>query len=415
MNNIFKKYNEISLIKRIIVGLIIGIFLGVVYRMNGDNSFIQSFQVVSIFGNVFVTALRSIAPILVFFLIISAISQHKKGNKTNIGGVIKLYLVATFIAALVATIVSFLSPITLNLDGITAADASSSPSSIWEVLGTLVLNLVQNPLLAIAQGNFIGVLFWSILIGVALIPASEQTKNIFVELSDAISQIVRWVINLAPFGIMGLVFTSISDQGLVALVNYMHLIIVLVLSFLFMALIVNPLITYIYIGENPYPLVFDCLANSGVNAFFTRSSAANIPINLNLCEKHNVNPDMSNISIPLGATINMAGAAITITTITLATCNTIGIDVSFGMALLLSLVAAISACGASGVAGGSLLLIPLACSLFGISSEIAASAVGVGFVISVIQDSMETAINSSSDALYTIIVDKKQKKLEASN
>ncbi|MEA1976241.1 MAG: serine/threonine transporter SstT [Bacillota bacterium] len=395
MEKIFSSWNKLSLVKRIIIGLIVGIILAI--------SVPEYAKPISIFGSLFVGALKSVAPILVFFLVMSAVSQHKSGHKTNMKSVVVLYLLGTFLAALTAVIASFIFPVTLQLGA--SVDSITPPGGVVEVLKTLLLNVVDNPVSALYNANYIGILTWALLLGIALKNAPDSTKTMITNVSDALSQIVRWVINLAPLGIMGLVFDTISTNGLKSMLSYGQLLGVLLGSMIFIALIVNPIITYIGIRKNPYPLVFKCLKNSGITAFFTRSSAANIPINMSLCEELNLDKDNYSVSIPLGATINMGGAAITITVLTLAAVNTLGITVDFGTAIILSLLAAVSACGASGVAGGSLLLIPLACSLFGIPNEVAMQVVGVGFIVGVIQDSAETALNSSTDVLFTAVAE----------
>ena len=388
MVNIWNAWSRIGLVKRIVAGLVLGAVLGLV---------IPSVQAIGILGDLFVGALKALAPVLVFFLVAGSLSRQKAG-KSNIKTVIVLYLFSTLMAALCAVVASFAFPSTLAL---TQGAEMAAPSGIAEVLKSLLMNAVSNPIAAIANANYIGVLTWAVIIGVALHTASDATKAVIDEIADALSTAIRWVIECAPFGIMGLVFTTVSTTGLEAFKDYLHVIAVLVGCMLFVALIVNPVIVFICIRKNPYPLVFKCLRDSGVMAFFTRSSAANIPVNMKLCKELGLDEDKYSVSIPLGATINMAGAAITITVLTLAATNTLGISVDFPTAFLLSLISTISACGASGVAGGSLLLIPLACGLFGISSDIAMQVVGIGFIIGVIQDSCETALNSSSDVLFT--------------
>lgn len=395
MVNFLNKWNKISLVKRILVGLIIGILLALTIP--------NVAKPIVIFGSLFVGALKSVAPILVFFLVISAICQHKQGQQTNMKSIIFLYLLGTFLAGLVAVIASFLFPITLTLgSGVTKM---APPRGVVEVLKALLMNVVDNPVMALYNANYIGILSWALIIGLALKNASSSTKTMISNVSDALSQVVKWIINFAPLGIMGLVFDSISTQGIESLLSYGQLIMLLVGCMLFIALVVNPLIAFIGIRKNPYPLVFKCLKNSGLTAFFTRSSAANIPVNMQLCKDLNLDKDTYSVSIPLGATINMGGAAITISILTLAAVHTLGIEVNIIMALLLSLLSAVSACGASGVAGGSLLLVPLACSLFGIPNDIAMQVVGVGFIVGVIQDSCETAINSSTDVLFTAVAE----------
>ena len=391
-----------SLVKRILIGLITGIILALTV-----DKYVSG---IVIFGTLFVGALKAVAPILVFFLVMSAISQHKSGKKTNMGSIIGLYLLGTFLAGLVAVVASFIFPISLTL-GASATDVTP-PGGVIEVLQNLLMNIVDNPVKALTNANYIGILSWAVMLGLALKNADKGTKTLISNVSDALSQIVRWVINFAPLGIMGLVFDSIATQGLGTLLGYGQLIILLVGSMAFLALVVNPLITFIMIRKNPYPLVLKCLKDSGITAFFTRSSAANIPVNMELCEELGLDKDTYSVSIPLGATINMGGAAITISILTLAAVHTLNIQVDIGMALLLSLLSAVSACGASGVAGGSLLLIPLACSLFGIPNDVAMQVVGVGFIVGVIQDSCETALNSSTDVLFTAVAEfaKRRKK-----
>lgn len=395
MKNFLNKWNKISLVKRILIGLIIGILLALTIP--------NVAKPIVIFGSLFVGALKSVAPILVFFLVISAICQHKQGQQTNMKSIIFLYLLGTFLAGLVAVIASFLFPITLTLGS--GVSKMAPPGGVVEVLKALLMNVVDNPVMALYNANYIGILSWALIIGIALKNASSSTKTMILNVSDALSQVVKWIINFAPLGIMGLVFDSISTQGIESLLSYGQLIILLVGCMLFIALVVNPLIAFIGIRKNPYPLVFKCLKNSGLTAFFTRSSAANIPVNMQLCKDLNLDKDTYSVSIPLGATINMGGAAITISILTLAAVHTLGIEVNIIMALLLSLLSAVSACGASGVAGGSLLLVPLACSLFGIPNDIAMQVVGVGFIVGVIQDSCETAINSSTDVLFTAVAE----------
>ena len=390
-----KKWNDISLVKRIIIGLIAGIILAMVAP--------NAAQPVELLGSLFVGALKAVAPILVFFLVMGAVSQHKSGQKTNMKSVVSLYLIGTFLAAVVAVLASFIFKINITLGD--SIDSITPPSGVSEVLKTLLMNVVDNPVNALVNANYIGVLVWALMIGMALKGANDSTKAFISDTADALSQVVRWIIHLAPFGIMGLVFSSIATSGLASLLQYGKLLGVLVGSMAFMALVVNPLIAFVMMRQNPYPLVFRCLKQSGITAFFTRSSAANIPVNMELCEELGLDKDMYSVSIPLGATINMGGAAITITVLTLAAVNTLGIPVTFGTALILSILAAVSACGASGVAGGSLLLIPLAASLFGIPADVAMQVVGVGFVIGVIQDSVETGLNSSTDALFTAVAE----------
>ena len=386
---LIKKWNNISLVKRIIIGLIIGVILGLL---------IPSFQVIGILGDLFVGALKALAPLLVFFIVMHSLASQKTGGGANMKVVIVLYLLGTFLAALCAVVASFLFPSTLIL---AEGASNTAPGGIGEVLKNLLTSAVSNPVSALVNANYIGVLLWAVVLGIALKSASDETKLVLSNISDALSTAIRWVINCAPFGIMGLVFTTVSSTGLSAFASYVQVILVLVGCMLFVALIANPILVYFCTRKNPYPLVFKCLRDSGIMAFFTRSSAANIPVNMSLCKELGLDEEKYSVSIPLGATINMAGAAITITVLTMAAANTLGIHVDFPTALLLSLVSTVSACGASGVAGGSLLLIPLACSLFGISNDVAMQVVGIGFIIGVIQDSCETALNSSSDVLFT--------------
>lgn len=391
MKNLFVKWNQVSLVKRIFIGIIVGLILALTVP--------NAASWVSIFGSLFVGALKAVAPILVLFIVMHAIAVHKSGKKTNMKSILGLYAIGTFLAGAVAVVASFMFPVTLTLT--TGAEDLSPPEGIAEVIETLLFNIVANPIDAIINANYLGILMWAIVLGIALKNANQNTKDMIGSFSDAITKIVQWVINLAPLGIMGLVFSAIVTSGFSALIDYGRLILILVGCMLFIALVVNPLIVFIYTRKNPYPLVFMVLRESGIYAFFTRSSAANIPVNMKLCEKLGLDEDTYAVSIPLGATINMAGAAVTIAVLTLATVNTLGIEVDFVTALMLVVVAAVSAAGASGVAGGSLLLIPLACNLFGVPNDIAMQVVGVGFIIGVIQDSCETALNSSSDVLFT--------------
>lgn len=387
---IVQKYNNTSLILRIVIGLALGILLGVL---------IPGISFLSLLGTLFVTALRSIAPILVFTLIISALSANSSKLDKKFGLVILLYMLSTFLAAFVAVIVSFLTPVTLQLG--TQYEADSVPQGIGEVLGNLVTNMVSNPVSALAEANYIAILLWAIIFGLAFKKlAHDQTKKVLADISDAVSQGVRWIINLAPFGIMGLIYNTVSTTGFSAFADYGKLLLVLIGCMLGVALVVDPLLAFLFLHRNPYPLVFRCLRESGITAFFTRSSAANIPVNMRLCERLKLDKDMYSVSIPLGATINMDGAAITITVMTLAAANTVGVSVDIPTALILSVLATIAACGASGVAGGSLLLIPMACSLFGIPGDVAMQVVGIGFIIGVVQDSVETALNSSGDVMF---------------
>lgn len=380
-----------SLVQQILIGLVAGIFLAWLAP--------EAATAVGLLGSLFVGALKAVAPLLVLVLVTASITNHPRGRKTAIGPILFLYLVGTFSAALIAVIVSFMFPSSLAL---VASKASiTPPGGIVEVLKGLMISIVSNPFKALIDANYIGILAWAIGLGVALRHASDTTKTLVSDFSLAVTKIVRVVIRFAPLGIFGLVAETLATSGFSALYGYAHLLAVLLGCMLLVALILNPLIVFLKIRRNPYPLVFACLRESGVTAFFTRSSAANIPVNMNLCRKLGLDEDTYSVSIPLGATINMAGAAITITVLTLAAVFTLGIEVDIPTALLLSVVAAICACGASGVAGGSLLLIPLACNLFGIPNDIAMQVVAVGFIIGVIQDSAETALNSSTDVLFT--------------
>ena len=394
MKRIIRAWNKASLIKRILIGMLLGASLGLLF---------PSLSGLGILGDLFVGGLKAIAPVLVFTLVANALSQHQKGQDTNMKTVIFLYLLGTFAAALIAVLASFLFPVQITLSS--ASTEIAPPDGIGQVLSNLLLNLVDNPLNAIVQANYIGILSWAVVFGLAMREASKNSKELLKTMAGVTSKIVEWIINLAPFGIMGLVFKTISDKGITSLANYGILLGLLIATMAFVALVINPLIAFLFMRKNPYPLVFKCLRVSGITAFFTRSSAANIPVNMKLCQDLGLNPDTYSVSIPLGSTINMAGAAVTINILTLAAVNTLGISVDFGTAFVLSVVAAISACGASGIAGGSLLLIPVACSLFGISNDVAMQVVGVGFVIGVVQDSCETALNSSTDVLFTAVAE----------
>ena len=396
MQRFISTWNRTSLIKRIAIGVVIGALLGLL---------IPKITVIGLLGDMFVGGLKAIAPLLVFALVANALSQTREGQQSNMKTVIVLYLFGTFAAALTAVISHYIFPISLKL-GAAAATKASAPQGVGEVFKDLLLKMVDNPINALAQANYIGVLVWAVVFGFAMRTASQHTKELLNTLAEVTSQIVRWIINLAPFGILGLVFNTISENGIGVLADYGVLILVLVGTMAFVALVVNPAIAFVMMGKNPFPLVFRCLKDSGITAFFTRSSAANIPVNLQLCENLGLNPDTYSVSLPLGSTINMAGAAVTINVLTLAAVTTLGIEVDFATALILSVVSAISACGASGIAGGSLLLVPVACSLFGISNDLAMQVVGVGFIVGVIQDSCETALNSSTDVLFTAVAEK---------
>lgn len=388
-HRILSAWNRANLIKRISIGIVTGALLALIFPQA---------SAISLLYQIFVGGLKAIAPLLVFTLVANALSQHQKEQKSNMKTVIILYLIGTFAAALFAVLANYIFPVTIELTAVSSE--IRPPEGIGQVLSNLLLNLVDNPINALIKANYIGILSWAVIFGVAMREASQQSKELLKTLADITSKIVEWIINLAPFGLLGLVYTTISGKGFEALKSYGMLLLLLLASMVLVALVVNPLIVSIVLRKNPYPLVWRCLKVSGVTAFFTRSSAANIPVNMKLCRDLGLNPETYSVSIPLGSTVNMAGAAVTINTLTLAAANTLGIQVDFGTAFVLSIVAAISACGASGVAGGSLLLIPVSCSLFGIPNDLAMQVVSVGFVIGVIQDSCETALNSSTDVLF---------------
>lgn len=395
-NPVIDAVNRISLVKQIVVGLVLGMVLAWLSPSAG--------QAAGLLGSLFVGALKAVAPVLVFVLVTAAIAQHRQGREAHIRPIILLYAVGTFSAAFCAVVAGFLFPTEIAL--VNAGDVDTAPpSGIVEVMKTLLMNLVSNPVGAIADANYIGILAWAVILGFALRNASENTLSMVADFAEAVSKVVKWVIRFAPLGIFGLVSSTIAETGFEALFGYTRLLAVLLGCMLFVALVINPLIVWAQIRQNPYPLVFTCLRESGVTAFFTRSSAANIPVNMALAKKLGLHEDTYSISIPLGATMNMAGAAITVTVLSMAAAYTKGIQIDFATALLLSLVATVSAAGASGVAGGSLLLIPLACSLFGISNDVAMQVVAVGFIIGVVQDSAETALNSSTDVLFTAAAD----------
>ncbi|MCI7480295.1 serine/threonine transporter SstT [[Pasteurella] aerogenes] len=391
-----------SLVKRISIGLVLGLLVALIAPSLQSALGFNLAEKVGFLGKVFVRSLRAVAPILVFLLVIAAIANKQIGTKSNMKSIVVLYLLGTFLAALTAVIASFAFPTTIALA--TQEGSLSPPSEVSEVLSTLVLNVVDNPLNALFNANFIGILAWAIGLGIVLRHSSETTKSVVNDFSEGVSKIVRFIINFAPIGVFGLVAETLADKGLGALLDYIQLLAVLLGAMLFTAFVINPALVFWKIRRNPYPLVWTCIRESGLTAFFTRSSAANIPVNMALAKRLNLDEETYSVSIPLGATINMAGAAITITVLTLAAVHTLGITVSLPTALLLSVVASVCACGASGVAGGSLLLIPLACSLFGISNDIAAQVIGVGFIIGVLQDSAETALNSSTDVVFTAAV-----------
>ena len=389
-NNLVKKYTSTSLILRIVIGLVVGAILGVT---------LKSWTWVGIMGSLFVGALRAVAPVLVFVLIISALSSGQSKLDRKFGLVLFFYMISTFLAAAAAVAASFMFPVTMKLGE--AAQSDTVPQNVWEVLQNLLMKMVENPVSALVNGNYIGILFWAAVLGYGFSKyAAPESRRMLKDASEAVSMAVRGIINLAPFGICGLVFSTVSEYGLAIFKDYGQLLLVLVGCMMFVALVIDPLIAFLFLRRNPYPLVFRCLRESGITAFFTRSSAANIPVNMELCEKLGLDQDMYSVSIPLGATINMDGAAITITVMTLAAANTMGIHVDIPSALFLSVLSTLAACGASGVAGGSLLLIPMACSLFGISNDVAMQVVGVGFIIGVVQDSVETMLNSSGDVMF---------------
>lgn len=384
-----------SLVLQITVGLLVGVTIALLMPHWAES--------LAILGELFVQGLKAVAPVLVLILVMSAMANHSVGGNSRVRPVIVLYLLGTFCAALIAVMMSFLFPVELAL--VSAASSTAPPTGIAEVLRMLLFKVVDNPVSALQNGNFIGVLAWALGLGYALRSASEQSKQLVADLADGVSLLVRLVIRFAPFGICGLVAHTVATTGIDALLGYSYLLGVLIGSMMLVALVINPLLVFVKIRRNPYPLVFTCLRESGLTAFFTRSSAANIPVNMELCRKLGLHEDTYSVAIPLGATINMAGAAITITVLTLAAVNTLGLEVDLITACLLSLIAAVSACGASGVAGGSLLLIPMACSLFGINDDVAMQVVAVGFIIGVVQDSVETALNSSTDVLFTAAAD----------
>ena len=388
---------RLSLVSRIIIAIILGIGVAVVFP--------NVAPYLSLLGDLFIKALKSVAPILVFVLVLSSIANFKVGHGTNIKPIILMYAIGMLLAAFSSVIVSIVFPSTLFLDISTQADLQP-PGSLSEIFKNLLLSFVANPVTAISEANFIGILAWAVALGAAFRHASETTKVVLTDAATAVNHVIRLVINFAPMGIFGLVAVTFAEAGLSTLESYAHLLAVLIGTMFFVALVINPIMVAFVTRKNPYPLVFQCLRESGITAFFTRSSAANIPVNLDLAKRLGVNESTANVAIPLGATINMAGAAVTITVLTLATVNTLGVATDFTTMLILSVIATVSACGASGVAGGSLLLIPVACGLFGISSDIAMQVVAIGMVISVLQDSTETALNSSTDVLFTAAVDR---------
>ena len=391
---IIRKWTTTSLVMRIFIGLLCGAFLGIV---------VPEWSGVAIFGQIFVSLLKAIAPVLVAVLVISSISKARGALGPRFRVVVCQYVLSTFIAALTAVVVSFMFPVVLVLENVVEAQA---PGALHDVFANQINNMVANPVSSIVNANYIGILFWSIIFGFALKKiASQHTINVVHDLAEMVSLAVKWVIQFAPFGIMGLVFATVSSNGLDVFASYGHLMLILIGCMLTTALVLNPLISFLLLRRNPYPLLFTCLKESGLNAFFTRSSAANIPINMQLCKKLGLDEDFYSISIPLGATINMDGAAVTITVMSLAVAHTVGVEVGFVSALFLCIITTLGACGASGVAGGSLLLIPMACSFLGIGNDVAMQAVAIGFIIGVVQDSVETALNSSGDVFFTATAD----------
>ena len=387
---LLKRWKDTSLVWRIFGGLVIGTLLGLLA---------PGLSAIGILGVVFVSALKAIAPVLVAVLVCASIAKARGGLGSRFRTVITLYLLTTFCAAIVAVVASFLFPVTMRLQDAATGEA---PGALSDVFTNLLSNLVSNPLLSVSSANYIGILFWAIIVGLAMkLRAGETTIRVMSDLAEVVSLVVTWVIQFAPFGIMGLVFSSVSESGLEIFTDYGRLLLLLVGCMLTVALVVNPLIAFLYTRRNPYPLLWQCLRESGLNAFFMRSSAANIPVNMALCRRLGIDEDFYSVSIPLGCTVNMNGAAVTITVLSLSVAHTVGVPVSLPTAIILSIIATLGACGASGVAGGSLLLVPMACSLFGIGADVAMQAVGVGFIIGVVQDSLETALNSSGDAFFT--------------
>lgn len=394
----FSAFTRLSLVTRIVIAIILGVLVAVVTP--------QYAPYLKILGDLFIKALKSVAPILVFVLVLSSIANFKVGSSNAyIKPIMLMYAAGMFLAALSAVIASIIFPSTLFLD-LPAQGELTPPGSLTEIFRNLLLSFIANPVTAIAEANFIGILAWSVALGIAFRHASDTTKGVLNDAANAVNAVIRLVISFAPFGIFGLVAVTFADAGLNTLMSYAQLLTVLLGTMLFVALVINPIMVGFVTRANPYPLVLQCLRESGITAFFTRSSAANIPVNLDLAKRLGVPESTASVAIPLGAAINMAGASVTITVLSLAAVNTLGIPVSFTTMLILSVVATVSACGASGVAGGSLLLIPVACGLFGISSDIAMQVVAIGMVISVLQDSTETALNSSTDVLFTAAVDR---------
>lgn len=395
-----RKWQRSNLMTRILTGVIIGAILALISpKMNG----------ITFLGTLFVGALKAIAPILVFILVTSSISKAQEGLGNKFRKIILLYMMSTFIAAVIAVFACRIFPVSIALSEIAGAD-NAAPGALGDVFRNIINEIVSNPVKAIMNANYLSILFWATITGLSLKRlANENTIRTIHDFAESVSLVVKWIIQCAPFGIMGLVYGAVSESGVEVFTTYGKLLLLLVGCMLMVSLVINPLIVALLIRRNPYPLLWQCLKESAVSAFFTRSSAANIPVNMNLCKRMGVDEDFYSVSIPLGSTINMNGAAITITVMTMATCHTLGIVPSLGSALLLSIIATLAACGASGVAGGSLLLIPMACSLFGISNDIAMQVVAVGFIIGMIQDSFETALNSSGDAFFTIAADMQER------
>ena len=386
-------WQQTNLMLRIFVGIVAGSVLALT---------VPGISVVSMLGDLFVGALKAMAPVLVAVLVTSSVATARAGLGSRFRTVITLYMLTTLMAAVVAVVASFLFPVGIALADVQGA-SGSAPGALGDVFRNIVGSVMSNPVTAIANANYLSILFWAVVIGIALkMVASEQTIGSLRQWADAVSKVVAWIIQCAPFGILGLVYTTVSQSGLEIFTTYGKLLLLLIGCMLLVSLVLNPIIVGCMLRRNPYPLVWRCLKESAVSAFFTRSSAANIPVNMELCKRMSIDKDFYSVSIPLGSIINMDGAAITITVMTLATCYTLGVDISFASALLLSIIATLGACGTSGVAGGSLLLIPMACSLFGISGDVAMQVVAVGFIIGVVQDSVETALNSSGDAMFTI-------------
>ena len=407
MKGLVKKWTDSSLILKIAIGLLIGTVLGLIF---------PKATFIGIPGTLFIGALKAIAPVLVAVLVCSAIAKAGEGIGSRFKTVILLYLATTFIAAIVAVIVSKVFPIKIMLSNVKAYGETAPPSGLKEIFESLLVNMVQNPVKAVAEANYLGILFWAIILGLALkLMKAGRAIDVITDLSEAVSKIVGWIIQLAPIGVMGIMYTNISTNGLEIFANYGQLILLLVGTMLFVALVINPIIVAVVLKRNPYPLVFKCLKESGIPAFFTRSSAANIPVNMKLCAELGLDKDFYSVSIPLGSTINMDGAAITITIMSLATANTLGINIPIPLAIVLAIVSTLGAAGSSGVAGGSLLLIPMACSLMGIGNDISMEVVAIGFIIGVIQDSVETALNSSGDVLFTVTAEYYEKAKEKKN